>query len=118
MDNNETTTKKKKDKAPPKIYPAPIENIKDINFPYIMEYVKDKGETDIQWLIDLMKKEVPNDKNDKPRNISFIEIRKDFVLKYMPDLMPEPKPKEPTMQARIKELEALLSDKSGKGGKK
>ena len=94
-----------------------ITNIKEIKFPYIMEYVKEKGQEDIQWLIDLMKTEVPPNKNGKERTISFIEIRKAFVLKYMPDLMPERKPKPPTMQDYIKELEAALT--SGKnGGKK
>ena len=92
-----------------------ITNIKEIKFPYIMEYVKEQGQDDIQWLVDLMKRDVPPDKNGKERTISFIEIRKEFVLKYMPELMPEPKPKKLTMQDYIKELESeLLSSKRGK----
>ena len=85
-----------------------INNIKEIDFPYIKEYVTEKGKADIEWLIELFDKKVPPDKNGKERSISFIEVRKEFVLKYMPELMPEPKKKNPTMYDEIKALKASL----------
>ena len=85
-----------------------ITNIKEINYDYIEEYVQQKGKDDIKWLIDLMETEVPPDKNGKKRHISFIEIRNAFVDKYMPEIKPKAKPKQPTMQDRIAKLKAKL----------
>jgi len=82
-----------------------INSINELTFPFIEEYVTQKGKADIDWLISVFNKEVPPDKRGKSRRISFIEIRKEFILKYMPELMPERKPKEPTMYERMKALE-------------
>ena len=81
-----------------------INNIKDITFDYIVEYVKGKGTEDVQWLKELAEKPVAPDKNGKERKISFIEIRKEFVIKYIPALAPKPKEKKPTMLERIAAL--------------
>ena len=93
-----------------------ITNIKQLTFPFIKEYIIEQGETDIKWLLDLLDKEMPPDKNGKQRRISFIEVRKEFVLKYMPHLMPTPKEKPPTMHDQRAELEAALL-KSKRGSK-
>ena len=81
-----------------------INDIKEITFDYIMEYVKGKGAADIKWLKEVANKPVAADKNGKPRKISFIEIRKEFTIKYFPDLAPKPREKKPTMWERIAEL--------------
>lgn len=81
-----------------------ITDIKEITFDYIVDYVKEKGKADIQWLKELAAKPVPPNKNGKERKISFIEIRKEFVIKYMPDLAPQPKEKKPSMYDRIADL--------------
>ena len=46
-----------------------ITNIKQITFPYIKEYVIEQGETAIQWLVDIMEREVKPDKNGRERQI-------------------------------------------------
>jgi hypothetical protein len=81
-----------------------LTNIKDVTFDYIVDYVKGKGKADIQWLKEVANKPVAPDKNGKERKISFIEIRKEFVIKYLPHLAPKPKEKKPTMWERIADL--------------
>ena len=81
-----------------------INNIKEITFEYIIEYVKDKGPEDIQWLKDLKNKPVPPDKNGRVRKMSFIELRKEFVIRYFPKLAPTPKEKKPSMWEQIDAL--------------
>jgi len=93
-----------------------ITNIKEITTDFIIEYLAEQGEEHEQWLIDLYDSEVKPDKNGKPRTISFIEIRQEFVKEYMPEILPVPKEKKPTMQSKIDELRAKLN--KGKGGKK
>ena len=61
-----------------------VNGIKDIDFAFILEYVKEQGPDAIQWLKDLKNKPVKPDKNGRERKISFIEIRKEFVIKYFP----------------------------------
>ena len=79
-------------------------NIKEIDLKYIIDYVQHQGQYDTQWLKDTAKKEMPPDKNGNPRKITFFELRNDFVKKYMPELLPKPKPKEPTMYELIDAL--------------
>lgn len=64
-------------------------NIREINFDYIIEYVQAQGPEAVQWLKDLAAKPVPPDKNGKERKISFIEIRKEFVIRFFPELAPK-----------------------------
>ena len=91
-----------------------ITNLKQITFQYIKEYVTEKGETDIQWLLDTFDTEMPPDKNGKQRRITFIELRKAFAIKYMPELIPPPKEKRPTMFDEIEELRAQIKTKGSK----
>jgi hypothetical protein len=85
-------------------------NIKEINQKYIGEYVSEQGQAAIDWLNELLEKEVPANKKGERRQISFIEVRNEFVRKYMPEIMPKAKPKEPSM----KEYFASLKPKSKK----
>ena len=56
-----------------------VNGIKDIDFAFILEYVKEQGPDAIQWLKDLKNKPVPPDKNGRERKMSFIELRKEFM---------------------------------------
>ena len=79
-------------------------DIKEINLAFILEYVKEQGPDAIQWLKDLKNKPVPPDKNGRERKMSFIELRKEFVIKYYPQWAPKPKEKKPTMWEQIDAL--------------
>lgn len=82
-----------------------LSSIKEITIEYIKDYCVEKGKKDVAWLKATIKKEVPPDKNGKARRISFIEIRQLFVEKYMPELLPVPKPKKVSMYDMIEALE-------------
>ena len=51
-----------------------------------------------------MVKGLKPDKNGRERKISFIEIRKEFVIKYFPKWAPKKKEKKPTMWEQIDAL--------------
>lgn len=81
-----------------------LKDIKEITFDFILEYVKGQGPDAIQWLKDLKNKPVPPDKNGRERKMSFIELRKEFAIKFCPTLAPKPKEKKPTMWEQIDAL--------------
>jgi len=67
-----------------------VESINDITFDFIIQHVKLVG--DEKWLKAVAKQPVKPDKNGKARSISYIEIRKAFAAKYLPNLTKEKKP--------------------------
>ena len=75
-----------------------VNGIKDIDFAFIIEYVKEQGPDAIQWLKDLKNKPVKPDKNGRERKISFIELRKEFVTERTGKAYPRP-PLCPTRRA-------------------
>lgn len=79
-------------------------DIKEINLDYIIEYVKTQDKWAIEWLKGVANKEMPPNKSGNPRQITFIEIRNEFVKQFMPELAPQPKEKKPSMYARINGL--------------
>jgi len=79
-------------------------NIKAINLDYVIEYVQNEGKWAIEWLKELANKEMPPNKKGKPRKITFIEIRQEFVKRYMPELLPKPREPKPTMFDKIAKL--------------
>jgi len=81
-----------------------IKDIKKIDFDFIIEYVQAQGPEAVQWLKDISKKPVPPGKSGKERNISFVELRKEFVLKFFPGMLRSQKEKKATMLERIAEL--------------
>lgn len=91
-----------------------ITNAKELDYPYIMEYVIEHGEAAMQWLLELQESKGKPDKSGKERKKSFIEIRQEFVMKYMPELIPPEKPKKATMEDGAKKLRALLEAAKGK----
>ena len=56
-----------------------------------------------KWLKKIAATTYPTE-DGKERNISFIEIKLAFCQKFMPDIIPEAKPKKPTMYEKIKAL--------------
>lgn len=81
-----------------------INDIKEINLAFILEYVKEQGPDAIQWLKDLKNKPVPPDKNGRERKMSFIELRNEFANKFFPELAPKHKEKKPSMWEQIDAL--------------
>jgi hypothetical protein len=79
-------------------------NIREINLEYIIAYVQAEGQAAVEWLKELAAREMPPNKKGKPRKITFIEIRQEFVKRYLPDLAPKPITKEPSMYERIAKL--------------
>ncbi|MCL1794559.1 MAG: hypothetical protein FWG34_11905 [Oscillospiraceae bacterium] len=79
-------------------------NIKEITFDFILEHIKTKGATDKSWLKKLVSKKIGQNKKGEDRTISFVEIRNEFVKKYMPEIIPPPKEKKPTMKEKLTQL--------------
>lgn len=79
-------------------------NIKEIDLEYIIGYVQNEGNWAVEWLKEIANKEMPPNKSGKPRKITFIEIRNEFVKHFMPELLPPPKEKKPSMYDRINNL--------------
>ena len=66
----------------------------NINLDYIIDYCKDHDEVD--WLKSTAAKTFKT-KDGGKRKITFIEIKIAFAKKFMPDIIPKAKPKNPTM---------------------
>jgi hypothetical protein len=72
-------------------------NIKEIKVDYVIDYCKEQGQWAVEWLKELANKEVPPNKNGKDRKITFIEIRQEFVKRFMPEMLPQAREKKPSM---------------------
>lgn len=79
--------------------------LNDITLDYILSYVEEKGEKEIEWLNQLIDTPVPPNKKGRYRRISFMEIRKEFALRFLPEIAPKPQEKKPTMYERIKAMQ-------------
>lgn len=79
-----------------------INDINDINLEIIIDYCKEHGQ--IAWLKAEIEREVPPDKNGRPRKLSFIELRKAFAIKFMPQFAPKYESK------RRKSMYELIAD--------
>ena len=75
--------------------------VKEIAFDYIFGYIQAKGKQDKSWLKKLCSQKVKNEKSGAERDITFIEIRNEFAKKYMPEIIPPPKKKVPTMKEKL-----------------
>ena len=62
-----------------------------------------KANNEVEWLKAEVNKTITKD--GKTRDITFIEIKKDFATKFMPEILPVPtKAKKPTMKDLIAAL--------------
>lgn len=79
-----------------------LTSIDEVTFEYIVEYCKENSEVD--WLKETMSQPVAPDKRGRERRKSFIELRKEFTLKFMPEIAPKPAAPKKTMYDIIAEL--------------
>ena len=75
-------------------------NYKDMRIEDIIEWCKANKEVD--WLKDTASKTFVKD--GKERRISFIELKLEFVKKFMPEIAPKAQAKKPTMYELIAKL--------------
>ena len=94
-----------------------VQDIKEITLPLIKKYIMEQGESDIEWLIDMLEGQVTvKDKEgkEKTRRRSFIEIRNEFTRKYCQDLAPKGTTRKTSViDDTLVELKAALAKKRG-----
>lgn len=76
-------------------------NYKDMNIDGIIEWCQANNEVD--WLKETAAKTYETE-DGKKRRISFIELKLEFVKKFMPDIAPKAQPKKISMYDRISKL--------------
>lgn len=72
---------------------------KKMKFNDIVEWCKANNQ--VEWLkkeVEIIVVDEDKDGNEFERDISFIEIKRDFAEKFMPEIAPQRKPKKPTMK--------------------
>jgi hypothetical protein len=75
---------------------------RDIKVDDIINWCVKHNET--EWLKRTADKVIPNKDGEGEHRITFIELKLEFVKKFMPEIAPESKPKRPSMYDRIKAL--------------
>lgn len=75
-------------------------NYKDMTIEDIIDWCTKNGQVD--WLKDAATKTFVKD--GKERRISFIELKLEFVKKFMPSIAPKAQPKKPSMYDLIANL--------------
>ena len=65
-------------------------NYQTMKFPQIVDWCKENKQT--EWL-----KSQLFDKEGNKINISFMTLKQNFAEKFMPEIIPQAKPKKPTM---------------------
>ena len=76
-------------------------NYKDMRIGDIIEYCQKNNE--VAWLKETATKTYKT-QGGKQRNISFIELKLEFVKKFMPEIAPKAQAKKPTMYELIAKL--------------
>lgn len=73
-------------------------NYKKMNFNDIVEWCKANNQ--VEWLKSIVATTVVDEKDgvEFERDITFIEIKKAFAKKFMPEILPVPKEKKPSMK--------------------
>lgn len=94
-----------------------VQSITEITMPLIKKYIIAQGESDIEWLIEILERKVTvKDKEgkEKTRRCSFIEIRNEFARKYRPDIAPKGTTRKTSViDDTVAELQAALAAKRG-----
>lgn len=84
-------------------------DLKGINMEFITEFVKNKGNKDMLWLVSLMEEEIKDDKRKTgKRKRTFQEIKSEFSKKYFPNLIQEKE--EKPMEKALASLKAALEE--------
>ena len=76
-------------------------NYKDMTIEDIIQWCKDNKQVD--WLKEAAAKTYKTE-DGKERRISFIELKLEFVKKFMPEIAPKAQAKKPSMYDLIKAL--------------
>lgn len=76
-------------------------NYKDMKIEDIIAWCKKNGE--VEWLKEIAAKTYETE-DGKERRISFIELKLEFVKKFMPEIAPKSQPKKPSMYDLIAKL--------------
>lgn len=76
-------------------------NYKDMKIEDIIQWCQANKQVD--WLKEVAAK-VYKTEDGKERRISFIELKLEFVKKFMPDIAPKAQPKKPSMYDLIAKL--------------
>ena len=76
-------------------------NYKDMKIEDIIDWCK--ANSQVEWLKETASKTFSTE-DGKERRISFIELKLEFVKKFMPDIAPKSKPKKPSMYDLIAKL--------------
>lgn len=74
---------------------------KTMTFNDIVEWCKENNQ--VEWLKTEVSRTITT-KEGKERNPSYIEVKRNFVLKFMPEIAPKPTKKNPTMLEIIANL--------------
>jgi len=61
--------------------------VKEIKIDYICDYVAQKSQADVEWLQNFVTTKITSEETGKSRQPTFIDIRKAFVERYMPELL-------------------------------
>ena len=76
-------------------------NYKDMKIEDIIAWCQENNQ--VEWLKQAASKTYTTE-NGKERRISFIELKLEFVRKFMADIAPKAKPKKPSMYDLINSL--------------
>ena len=77
-------------------------DFKKMNLDSIIDWCKANNQ--VAWLKAEFAKQIPNKDGEGTHEITFIELKYNFVKKFMPDLLPKAKAKKPSMKERIAAL--------------
>jgi len=80
-----------------------IEHINDIDKPFVFNYCKAKGKTDLEWAFEVLDRPQKEDKKGVLRDVSFMTIRREFAKKYFPHLIPTKTERQPTLKEMLAE---------------
>jgi len=90
-----------------------LDNINDIDKPFVFKYCKAKGEADLEWAFGVLDTPQKEDKNGVLRDTSFMKVRREFAKRYFPHLVPVKKVEEPTLKKMIAEELKRIREQRG-----
>lgn len=77
-------------------------NYKDMKIEDIIAWCQENNQ--VEWLKEVASKTFPTEEEGKVRKISFIELKLEFVRKFMPEIAPKAQGKKPSMYDLIANL--------------
>lgn len=86
-----------------------VKGANDIKNEVIWADIDERGEADKKWLKKVLTEEVKKP-SGKMAKRTFIEVRKEFLKKYYPELAPKEKQKGMTVQEMLDKLNAELGE--------